>query len=35
MAAAKGKKTVPTGDKKGKKPMDSLTIEHTLKPPTP
>jgi hypothetical protein len=35
MAAPKGKKTVPVTDKKRKKPMSSLTIEHILRPPTP
>jgi hypothetical protein len=35
MAAPKGKKTVPVVDKKGKKVMDSIPIEHTLKPPVP
>jgi hypothetical protein len=35
MVALKGKKTVPVTDKKGKKPMSSLTIEHVLRPPTP
>jgi hypothetical protein len=35
MVALKGKKSVPAGDKKGKEAMDSLTIEHTSKPPTP
>jgi hypothetical protein len=35
MAAPKGKKIVPVVDNKGKKAMDSLTIEYTLKPPMP
>jgi hypothetical protein len=35
MAAPKGKKTMPVMDKKGKKAMSSLTIEHVLRPPTP
>jgi hypothetical protein len=30
MAAPKGKKPVPVTDKKGKKPMSSLIIEHVL-----
>jgi hypothetical protein len=35
MGAPKGKKTVPVTDKKGKKQMSFLTIEHVLRPPTP
>jgi hypothetical protein len=35
MAAQKGKKAVPVTDKKGKKPVNSLIIEHVLRPPTP
>jgi hypothetical protein len=34
MAAPKGKKAVPVTDKKGKKPMSSVIIEHVLQPPT-
>jgi hypothetical protein len=35
MVVAKGKKIVPTGDKKEKEAMDSTTIKHISKPPTP
>jgi hypothetical protein len=34
MAATKGKKAVPVAEKKGKKLMSSLIIEHVLQPPT-
>jgi hypothetical protein len=35
MVVSKGKKIVPARDKKEKEAVDSVTIEHILKPPTP